>query len=223
MTKPAPTRATARSCSTAAAELFAQHGTDVRWRRWPSGRVSASARSTATSRRATRWSRRPTPTRSTASAHAPDELLAAHPPDVALAEWMDRFVAYAAAKSGMAARCSGRTFRTRTCSPTPAADDRRDRPAARRRRRRGTLRSDVDAEDVLRAMGSVWQATTGSEHARTPVAPDHGRPSLRDLNSAAAATAPTTIAPAHQASATSASLPTGSAEHAARAACRRSA
>jgi AcrR family transcriptional regulator len=29
------------------------------------------------------------------------ELLASHPPDVALAEWMDRFVAYAAAKRGM--------------------------------------------------------------------------------------------------------------------------
>ena len=28
-------------------------------------------------------------------------LLESHPPDVALAEWMDRFVAYAAAKKGM--------------------------------------------------------------------------------------------------------------------------
>ena len=32
---------------------------------------------------------------------AAEELLAAHPPDVALARWMDRFVAYAAAKKGM--------------------------------------------------------------------------------------------------------------------------
>jgi AcrR family transcriptional regulator len=84
------------------------------------------------------------------------ELLASHPPDVALAEWMDRFVAYAAAKRGMRSALQAVAAKSDLF------------PEARRRQLEaialllaagvdaGTLRSDVDAEDVLRAMGAVW-------------------------------------------------------------------
>jgi AcrR family transcriptional regulator len=84
------------------------------------------------------------------------ELLASHPPDVALAEWMDRFVAYAAAKRGMRSALQAVAAKSDLF------------PEARRRQLEaialllaagvdaGKLRSDVDAEDVLRAMGAVW-------------------------------------------------------------------
>ena len=85
------------------------------------------------------------------------ELLRDHPPDEALAEWMDRFVAYAAAKRGM-----GEALRSAVGSDSSLFTDTRARlveaiatlldaaVAA------GTVRADVDAEDVLRAMGGVW-------------------------------------------------------------------
>ena len=85
------------------------------------------------------------------------ELLRDHPPDEALAEWMDRFVSYAAAKRGM-----GDALRSAVGSDSSLFSETRGRlveaiallldaaVAA------GTVRSDVDAEDVLRAMGGVW-------------------------------------------------------------------
>jgi AcrR family transcriptional regulator len=94
------------------------------------------------------------------------ELLAAHPPDVALAEWMDRFVDYAAAKRGM-----------KSALQAVAANSDLF-PSARRQLVEaiglllaagidaGTLRADVDAEDVLRAMGGVW-LVDDAEQART--------------------------------------------------------
>lgn len=95
------------------------------------------------------------------------ELLASHPPDVALAEWMDGFVSYAAAKRGM-----------RSALQAVGASESHVFTGARGKLLEaiarllaagvdaGTLRSDVDAEDVLRAMGSVWQVED-AEQART--------------------------------------------------------
>jgi AcrR family transcriptional regulator len=95
------------------------------------------------------------------------ELLAAHPPDVALAEWMDGFIDYAAAKRGM-----------RSALQAVGASHSEVFAGARAKLLdaialllaagvdAGTLRSDVDAEDVLRAMGSVWQVED-AEQART--------------------------------------------------------
>ena len=90
-----------------------------------------------------------------------------HPPDVALAEWMDGFVDYAAAKRGMSsalqavgasdsevfAGARGKLLDAIALLLAAGVDA-------------GTLRSDVDAEDVLRAMGSVWQVED-PEQART--------------------------------------------------------
>jgi AcrR family transcriptional regulator len=87
-----------------------------------------------------------------------EELLATLPPDAALAEWMDRFVAYAAAKRGMksalnAIVASGSDlFLNARRQQLEAIGRLLDAGVAA-----GTIRSDVDADDVLRAMGAVWQ------------------------------------------------------------------
>jgi len=101
---------------------------------------------------------------------AADDLLATRPPDVALAEWMDRFVAYAATKRGMRAAlqsvvasgsdvfADARRQNLRTISTLLAAGA-----------EAGTIRRDVEAEDVLRATGVVWQFDDQpgwEEHAR---------------------------------------------------------
>src|SRR3954453_8599619 len=78
---------------------------------------------------------------------AADELLAAHPPDQALALWMDRFVAYAGAKKGMgnalrAMVSSSELFADPRCMNVPAIDPLLAAGAAA-----GTIRTDVGAED----------------------------------------------------------------------------
>jgi AcrR family transcriptional regulator len=86
------------------------------------------------------------------------ELLSTHAPDAALAEWMDRFVAYAAAKRGMRA-----ALQSVVASGSDLfADARRQNLATiatllAAGAEAGTIRPDVEAEDVLRAMGVVWQ------------------------------------------------------------------
>jgi len=85
------------------------------------------------------------------------ELLADHPPDMALELWMDRYVDYVAAKRGM-----GDALRAIIESGNDIyADTRKDLLDAFARLLQagvdaGTLRSDVDAEDVFRATGSVF-------------------------------------------------------------------
>jgi len=102
---------------------------------------------------------------------AADDLLATRPPDVALAEWMDRFVAYAAAKRGMRA-----ALQSVVASGSDIfADARRQNLATvatllAAGAEAGTIRPDVQAEDVLRATGVVWQLDDQpgwEEHART--------------------------------------------------------
>ncbi len=89
---------------------------------------------------------------------AADDLLATRPPDVALAEWMDRFVAYAAAKRGMRA-----ALQSVVASGSDIfADARRQNLATvatllAAGAEAGTIRPDVEAEDVLRATSVVWQ------------------------------------------------------------------
>ena len=95
---------------------------------------------------------------------AADDLLATRPADVALAEWMDRFVAYAAAKRGMRA-----ALQSVVASGSDIfADARRQNLATvatllAAGAEAGTIRPDVEAEDVLRAMGAIWMVADGEE------------------------------------------------------------
>ncbi|MDO8189011.1 TetR/AcrR family transcriptional regulator [Conexibacter sp. JD483] len=86
------------------------------------------------------------------------ELLRANPPDEALALWLDRFVLYAATKRGM-----GAALRALVNSGEGIGIDVRGLlldaigTLLKAGVAAGSLRSDVDAWDVLRATGSVWQ------------------------------------------------------------------
>jgi AcrR family transcriptional regulator len=85
------------------------------------------------------------------------ELLAQLPADVALAEWMERFVAYAATERGLSGALKS------------VASSQSDLFAATRERLRtavgsllgagiatGRIRADVTAEDVLTSINAVW-------------------------------------------------------------------
>ena len=90
---------------------------------------------------------------------AADELASHHPPDVALEQWMQRFVDYIAAKRGLSTSLrilfttnstlfsdvSGRvTLALRRLVDAAVAD--------------GSIRSDVDSSDVLHALGGIYSA-----------------------------------------------------------------
>ena len=95
---------------------------------------------------------------------SPAGLLADHPTDVALQEWMGRFVAYAATKRGMsealsAAVASGLPLFAGTRGQMTAALTQLIDAAIAA----GTIRSDADPEDVLRAMGGVWAMSDGPQ------------------------------------------------------------
>ena len=99
------------------------------------------------------------------------ELSAERPPDVALAEWMDRFVTYVAAKRSMA-----NMLQSVIASSDSAlyADARLQMVGAitmllETAERAGTIRADVEPEDVLRVMSGIWLVADGedwSERAR---------------------------------------------------------
>jgi AcrR family transcriptional regulator len=98
---------------------------------------------------------------------AASELLAEYPADEALARWMDRFVGYSNAKKGMKGAlqsvvAGGSDIFGETRGQIVAAIS--DLLAAGVEA--GVLRSDVDAEDVWRAMGGVW-LVDDSQQART--------------------------------------------------------
>ena len=105
---------------------------------------------------------------------SPAALLADHRPDAALQEWMNRFVAYAATKRGMSealtsAVASGLPLFANTRSRMLAALGTLVDAAVAD----GSIRPDVDVEDVLRAMGGVWHMSDGPqwrEQARRLVA-----------------------------------------------------
>ena len=88
---------------------------------------------------------------------AAGELPAAHAPDVALELWMDRVVAYTLAKRGMKAAlqsviAGGSDLFVETRGEIIAAIDSLLSAGVAA----GTLRADVTADDVWRAMGAVW-------------------------------------------------------------------
>jgi AcrR family transcriptional regulator len=96
---------------------------------------------------------------------AAGKLLAEQPPDEALAEWMDRFVTYVAAKRGMANMLRSVV----TCSdPSLYADARLQMLGAitmllDAAAGAGTIRTDVEPEDVLRVMSAIWLVADGED------------------------------------------------------------
>jgi AcrR family transcriptional regulator len=89
---------------------------------------------------------------------AADELLRDHPADAALEAWMDRFVDYLAAKRGMsqalqsAFGSGSEVFAETRRQMLGALEQILEAGVAA-----GTVRSDVDAEDVLGAMSGIWR------------------------------------------------------------------
>ena len=93
------------------------------------------------------------------------ELLANGPPDAALAEWMDRFVNYVAAKRSMA-----NMLQSVIASSDSAlyADARLQMVGAitmllDAAERAGSIRADVEPEDVLRLMSGIWLVADGED------------------------------------------------------------
>jgi AcrR family transcriptional regulator len=95
---------------------------------------------------------------------AADELLAELPPDRALEAWMRRFVEYGSAKRGMRdalhsiAGAGSDLFADTRGQVTEAVAVLLAAGAEA-----GTLRRDVEAEDVLRAMGAIWMVADGED------------------------------------------------------------
>jgi AcrR family transcriptional regulator len=87
------------------------------------------------------------------------ELLAESPGDVALTEWLRRFVGYATAKRGMSAALHAISGDSEliTTSRAQLFDAVAQLLAAGQRD--GTLRADLDADDVLPAMTGIWMAS----------------------------------------------------------------
>ena len=95
---------------------------------------------------------------------AADELLAELPSDAALEAWMGRFVDYGTAKRGMRdalqsiAGGSADLFAETRGQVTEAVA-----VLLRAGAKAGSLRADVEPEDVLRAMGAIWLVSEGDE------------------------------------------------------------
>jgi len=88
---------------------------------------------------------------------AAGELLAEHPADVALAEWVKRFAAYLVTKRGMADALHAMVESRSDCF----ADSKKQMHDAVKALvdagiADGSIRPDADADDVLRAMSAVW-------------------------------------------------------------------
>ncbi|CAH2397748.1 TetR/AcrR family transcriptional regulator [Mesorhizobium escarrei] len=90
---------------------------------------------------------------------AADELALHHPPDVALEQWMQRFVDYIATKRGLAT-----SLRTLLNTNSTLFSDMSGRVTLALRQlieaavADGSIRSDVDASDVLHALGGIYSA-----------------------------------------------------------------
>lgn len=95
---------------------------------------------------------------------APQLLRVGRPAVQALREWMGEFVHYAATKRGM-----GAALRNAVGSDSPLFGETRARIVGALAvlldagRADATVRTDVDAEDVMRAMGAVWLVPDGAE------------------------------------------------------------
>jgi AcrR family transcriptional regulator len=99
------------------------------------------------------------------------ELLATLPPDQAMEQWLERFIAYAAAKRGMAAAL--KQLNVSREELFPEAQRRIGETIARLLRagvEAGTIRPDVTSDDVYRATMAIWNIPAGDdwiEQART--------------------------------------------------------
>ncbi|HEY3241131.1 MAG TPA: helix-turn-helix domain-containing protein [Acidimicrobiia bacterium] len=100
---------------------------------------------------------------------AAEELQRAHPPDVALAGWMDRFVTYIAAKRGMAdalqsiLASNSDLFANARTQLSGALTSLLEAASAA-----GSIRTDVEPEDVFRAMSVIWLVTDDEDwHERS--------------------------------------------------------
>lgn len=97
-------------------------------------------------------------------ATAAGELLAEHPADVALEEWMNRFVSYIAAKRGMAQslrvllNSNSELFAESAGLISGAFRQLVDSAAAK-----GLIRSDVDSTDLLHALSSIYSIPDSPE------------------------------------------------------------
>jgi AcrR family transcriptional regulator len=91
---------------------------------------------------------------------AAEELQRTDPPDVALAEWMDRFVTHIAAKRGMAdalqsiVASDSDLFANARTQLSGALTALLEAASAS-----GSIRTDVEPEDVFRAMSVIWLLT----------------------------------------------------------------
>ncbi len=93
------------------------------------------------------------------------ELLAERPPEQALAEWMDRFVTYVAAKRSMAGMLQSVIASGEASLYTVARGQMLDAitlliDAAERA---GSIRAGVEPEDVLRVMSGIWLVSDGPD------------------------------------------------------------
>jgi AcrR family transcriptional regulator len=95
---------------------------------------------------------------------AADELSATLPPDAALAEWMQRFVDYIAAKRGMS---DGLKLLFESNSPlfaeTAGLIPRALQVLVERAVAAGSIRADADSGDVLQALSSIYSASERPE------------------------------------------------------------
>jgi AcrR family transcriptional regulator len=95
---------------------------------------------------------------------AASELLEEYPPERALAEWMERFIVYAATKRGLSGAL--KSLSVAQSELFPATRERLLSTIASflaAGRAAGTIRTDVDEGDVLRAMNAVWAMPDGEE------------------------------------------------------------
>ena len=97
-------------------------------------------------------------------AAAARELAASHPPDVALEEWMRRFVGYIAAKRGMATSLkilmdsNASLFAEGSGILRGAAEELLSTAAAQ-----GFVRDDIDTTDLLHALSSIYSLPASPE------------------------------------------------------------
>jgi AcrR family transcriptional regulator len=90
---------------------------------------------------------------------AADELARQHPPDIALEQWMQRFVDYIATKRGLA-----KSLRILLATNSTLFSDMSGRVTLALRRlveaavANGSIRGDIDSADVLQALSGIYSA-----------------------------------------------------------------
>lgn len=99
---------------------------------------------------------------------AAEHVLRAQPADEALRAWIERFAAYAATKRGM-----GEALLSALASDSAMYAETRERILDALRllldagAASGTLRADIDPEDVMRVISSIWYVPSGPQWRET--------------------------------------------------------